>query len=118
MDIVKPIPATQPSANISYHVTPFGSFTIFSLVTTKNEIRIPKGFPNTNPNPIPNECKPLNPEMNSVLNGMAVLASVNNGRIINATGKCKRCCNLMEGVFSSPEPKGQAKANKTPEIVG
>ncbi len=85
---------------------------------TKKDKSIPNGFPITKPNPIPIECRPLNPERNSGLKGIAVLASVNNGSIINITGRCKRYCNFIEGVSLVPFLKGQANANRTPEIVG
>ena len=48
---------------------------------------------------------------------IAVLANAKIGMMINATGLCKKCCKIQDGDFSSPSPKGIAKANKTPVIV-
>lgn len=53
----------------------------------------------------------------SPLKTMAVLANAKMGKMINATGLCKKCCKMYEVDFSSPLPNGMANAYKTPVMV-
>ena len=53
----------------------------------------------------------------SPLNTIAVFVKAKIGKMINATGLCKKCCKIYEVDFLSPLPNGIANANNTPVIV-
>ena len=117
IDIVKPIPAKKPTPRICFHLRSPGKTHKRNATAIKENSKIPSGLPITSPDIIPILFMCDKPCIQSPLSTIHVLASANNGRIKNATGLCKKCCNVYDGDLSSPFEKGITKANKTPVIV-
>ena len=114
---MKPIPPSIPAPRILLHFKSLGNVQIPKLTARNENNQIPNGFPTTRPNIIPIVFGWFNPSCQSELMAIHVLAMANNGRIKNATGLCKKCCNRYEDVFLPPFPNGITKANNTPVIV-
>lgn len=93
MDMVNPMPAKTEAAVNWCQVTDLGNWLLNSLIITRQATIIPIGFPTTKPNIIPNPFSLYNPRSQPSFSVMPVLAKAKSGRIINATGLCKACCN-------------------------
>ena len=117
IDIVKPIPAKSPTPKIDFQFKSDGSLQSPKVTAKSAKIKIPKGLPTIRPSAIPKLLFSVNVCEMSPLKTIAVLANANIGKIIKATGLCRKCCKIYEVDFSPPLPNGMAKANKTPVIV-
>ena len=94
IDIVKPIPAKSPTPKIDFQLRSVGSLQS-PKVTAKNvKAKMPKGLPTINPTAMPKLLFSANVWEMSPLKTMAVLANAKMGKMINATGLCKKCCNI------------------------
>ncbi len=119
IDIVKPIPPNSPAPKTCRQFKSTGSRQMPIETATKLKSVTPKGFPITRP--------PMMPELFAFVKScaqsepmtMPVFASAKIGRIMKATGLCKKCSSRCEGDSSSSSlaEKGIANASKTPAIV-
>lgn len=96
MDIVNPIPPSNPAPSITLHFKPCGSSERPAATAMNENRRIPRGLPATSPAIMPGEGAAANPEI-PPSSGMAVFASAKSGRIMNATGICNPCatCTMV-----------------------
>ena len=117
IDIVKPIPAKSPTPKIDFQFKSDGSLQSPKVTAKSAKRKIPKGLPTIRPSAIPKLLFSVNVCEMSPLKTIAVLANANIGKIIKATGLCRKCCKIYEVDFSPPLPNGMANANKTPVIV-
>jgi hypothetical protein len=89
--MVKPMPPKNAAPARENHVMLPDRDVIFAF-TVKNEKRkMPINLPINNPRNIPNELELENPEIISFGKTIAVFAKAKTGRIMNATGLCKKC---------------------------
>ena len=117
IDIVNPIPAKSPTPNIDFHFKSVGSLQNPNVTAKNVKIKMPKGLPTISPSAIPKLLFSIRVCAMSPLKTMAVFANAKIGKMINATGLCKKCCKINEVDFSSPLPNGMTNANNTPVIV-
>lgn len=116
IDIVNPIPPKKPAAMICFQSTSSGNSDKPILTAKKLNKAMPKGLPTSNPAKMPKLFDVIKPSVQFPVSAMPVFASAKSGMMINATGLCKKCCNLWDGDFLSPSPKGMVKARRTPAI--
>ena len=94
IDIVNPIPAKSPTPKIDFQFRSVGSLHS-PKVTAKNvKIKIPKGLPIISPSEIPKLLFSVSVCEMSPLKRIAVFANAKIGKMINATGLCKKCCKI------------------------
>ena len=117
IDIVNPIPANNPTLKIDFQFKSVGSLLKPNRTARNVATKIPTGLPTINPSAMPRLLGLVNVSMMFPLNKIAVLAKANMGRIINATGLCKKCCKMEDVDFSSPSPNGIVNASNTPVMV-
>lgn len=117
MDIVNPIPANVPTPKMCFQFKSLGIVHKLSLVDRYVNNKIPKGLPSTSPKNIPKLYFSKIMDERLLFKNIIVLAKAKIGNIKNATGLCKNFCKMYEVDFSSPLPKGIAKANSTPDTV-
>ena len=117
IDIVKPMPAKSPTPKILFQLRSVGSLQSPKVTTKSVNRKIPNGLPTISPTAIPKLLFSVKVCAMSPLKAMAVFANAKMGKMINATGLCKKCCKMYEVDFSSPLPNGIAKAKSTPVMV-
>ncbi len=91
MDIVNPMPPRQPIPAIFLQVKPSCKLAKPAFTKIKGIENIPISFPATRPNIMPAELEFDKLPIISVGIIIAVLTKAKMGRIINATGLCKKC---------------------------
>lgn len=117
IDMVKPIPAKKPTPKMDFQFKSVGSLQSPNATAKNVNKKIPKGLPIINPSAIPKLLCSVKICAMLPLKTMAVLAKAKIGKMIKATGLCKKCCKMNEVDFSPPLPNGIANANKTPVMV-
>ena len=117
IDIVNPIPAKRPTPKIDFQFRSVGNLQRPNVTAKKVKINIPNGLPTISPSAMPKLLFSVIVCDMSPLKTIAVFAKAKIGKMINATGLCKKCCKIKEVDFSPPFPNGIAKANRTPVIV-
>lgn len=117
MDIVNPMPAKSPTPKIDFQFRSVGSLQSPNETAKNVKRKIPNGLPTISPSAIPKLLFSVKVWAMSPLKTMAVFANAKMGKIIKATGLCKKCCKMYEVDFSSPLPNGIAKAKSTPVMV-
>ena len=94
MDIVNPIPPNIPAPKMFFQCKPFGKMQSPKVTPKYERSPIPKGFPMINPRIIPMLLVCVKPSYQLEFIMIQVFAKANNGKIIKATGLCRKCCNL------------------------
>ena len=94
IDIVNPIPAKSHTPKIDFQFRSVGSLHSPNETAKNVKRKIPNGLPTISPSAIPKLLFSVKVWVISLLKTMAVLANAKIGRMINATGLCKKCCNL------------------------
>lgn len=117
MDMVKPIPANNPTPIICLHVLPSGKLLSFNLVQMKEVKRMPTGFPNNKPRLIPSPREFVNPLNISFSKVIFVLANAKSGIIKRLTGLVSACSKRSNGDSTSVSFVGIHIATSTPAMV-
>ena len=117
IDIVNPMPASNPKPKICFQLALEGNEAIPDLTAIQENRVTPSGLPMVKPNIMPSPSGLLRPFNISFSNLIFVLASANMGMIRKFTGLTMMCsrCSSGEALFIGLD--GIVKASKTPAIV-
>jgi hypothetical protein len=94
IDIVNPIPPNSPTPKMDFQFKSVGSLQKPKATAKNVKRKIPIGFPTISPSAIPKLLFSDNVCVISPLKTMAVFANAKIGKMINATGLCKKCCKM------------------------
>ena len=117
IDIVNPIPASNPNPRTCFQLALDGSEAIPDLTAIQENRVTPSGLPMARPKIIPNPSGLVRPFIISLSKRIFVLLRAKMGMIRKFTGLTIMCskCSSGEALFTGLE--GIVKASKTPAIV-
>lgn len=117
IDIVNPIPASNPKPKTCFQLALDGKEAIPDFTANQEKRVTPNGLPTAKPNIMPNPNGLVRPFIISLSNRIFVLARANMGMIKKFTGLTIMCsmCSSGEALLTGLE--GIVNANKTPAIV-
>src|SRR4029077_10026548 len=102
IDIVKQIPPRITASTTCDHFKSDGNWHIPLATATKQRNVTPRGFPAIKPAAMPALFALVKWCIQSAPTTMPVFASAKIGKMMNATGLCKKCSSLCEGASRSP----------------
>lgn len=117
IDIVNPIPASNPKPKTCFQLALEGKVAIPDLTAIQENKVTPTGFPITKPKIIPKPSGLVSPLIISLSNRMFVFARANMGMIRKFTGLTIMCSKFSSGEVLFTGFEGIVKASKTPAIV-
>ena len=117
MDMVNPIPASNPKPKTCFQFALDSSVAIPNLTATHEKRVTPKGLPITNPKIIPNPRGLVIPSNFRFSNLIFVLARAKMGMIRKFTGLIIKCSKFSRGEVLFIGFEAIVKASKTPAIV-
>ena len=117
IDIVKPIPASNPKPKTCFQLALDGKEAIPDFTANQEKRVTPNGLPKAKPNIMPNPSGLVRPFIISLSNRIFVFASANMGIIRKFTGLTIRCSRCSRGEVLLTGLEGIVNANKTPAIV-
>ena len=119
-DMVKPMPATRPTAQKWRIVNPSGRDAFFKDTNTQTARPIPKGLPRTSPAKIPRPGADNRPDKPLRSRRIPALAKAKMGMMRKAETGVKACSarSSRPSRPSFPGTAGMAKPVRTPAMVG